>query len=72
MHYELQRISPIKYQVINKETSAIHSSWNRKKKALEQNRLLNMLHHQEGSGFFSDMVQGAKKMAIKQFRAFKI
>ena len=31
MHYEIQRVSKIKYNVVNKETGTIHSSWNRKK-----------------------------------------
>ena len=63
MHYEIQRVSPIKYNVVSKGTGLIHSSFPRKKKAQSQIRLLNMLHEQHGEGnFFSDMVQGAKNL----------
>ena len=63
MSFEIQRVSPIKYNVVSKGTGAIHSHFNRKKKAQAQIRLLNMLHEQHGEGnFFSDMVQGAKKI----------
>ena len=69
MSFELQRVSPIKYHVVNKGTGLIHSHFNRKKKGQAQIRLLNMLHEQHGEGnFFSDMVQGAKKIAFKVFK----
>ena len=65
MSFELHKVSPISYQVINKETGAIHSHFNRKKKAQSQIRLLHMLHHQEGSGFFSDMVNSVKNVGVQ-------
>ena len=68
MSYELKKISPIKYQVINTETGAIHSSFNRRKKAQSQIRLLNMLH---GEGFFSDMVNSVKSVANQAIQGGK-
>ena len=63
MPYELQKISQRKYKVINTETGVEYSHGTSKKKAQSQIRLLHMLHEQHGEGnFFSDMIQGAKKI----------
>ena len=60
MSFEIERVSPIKYNVVSKGTCLVHSSFPRKKKAQSQIRLLNMLH---GSGFFSDMANNIKSVA---------
>ena len=60
MPYELIRISPRKYKVVNTETGVKHSHATSKKKGEAQIRLLNMLHHQQGTGFFSDLSNSIK------------
>ena len=62
MSFEIQRVSPIKYHVVNKGTGLVHSHFNRKKKAQSQICLLNMLHEQHGEGFFSDMANNMKNV----------
>lgn len=65
MPYDLIRISPRKYKVVNTETGVEHAHATSKKKGEAQIRLLNMLHHQSGSGFFSDLGNSIKNVANK-------
>ena len=71
MPYELQNVSPRKYKVVNTDTGVIHSHSTSKKKAQSQIRLLNMLHEQHGSGFFSDMVNSVKSVGNKAIQGGK-
>ena len=65
MPYELKKISARKYKVINTETGVEHSHSTSKKKGESQIRLLNMISHQQGGGFFSDLGKSIKNVANK-------
>ena len=63
MPYALVKISPRKYKVVNTDTKVEHAHATSKKKGEAQIRLLNMLHHQSGTGFFSDLGNSIKNVA---------
>lgn len=65
MPYELRKISARKYKVINTDTGVEHSHSTSKKKGEAQIRLLNMISHQQGGGFFSDLGKSIKNVANK-------
>ena len=65
MPYELKKVSARKYKVINTETGVEHSHSTSKKKGEAQIRLLNMLSHQQGGGFFQDLGKSIKNVANK-------
>ena len=65
MQYELKKVSARKYKVVNTETKVEHSHSTSKKKGEAQIRLLNLLHHQQGTGFFQDLSKSIKNVANK-------
>ena len=71
MPYELKKVSARKYIVINTETGVEHSHATSKKKGEAQIRLLNLLHHQQGTGFFSDLSKSIKNVANKAVQGVK-
>ena len=71
MPYDLIRISPRKYKVINTETKVEHSHSTSKKKGEAQIRLLNLLHSQSGGGFFQDLSKSIKNVANKAIQGVK-
>ena len=71
MPYELKKVSTRKYKVINTETGVEHSHSTSKKKGEAQIRLLNMLSHQQGGGFFQDLGKSIKNVANKAVQGVK-
>lgn len=65
MPYELKKVSARKYKVVNTETGVEHAHATSKTKGEAQIRLLNMLHHQQGGGFFQDLGKSIKNVANK-------
>jgi hypothetical protein len=65
MPYQLKKVSARKYKVLNTETGVEHSHATSKKKGEAQIRLLNMLSHQSGGGFFQDLGKSIKTVATK-------